>query len=89
MFGLPLGGTLVKVPFAIGERLCTPPFWVLFIHNQSCIARAKSGASCTHLKAAVGSGMRLVGKTPLRLLTIMYGWQAVQLHLEHKASYLL
>ena len=27
MFGLPLGGTLVKVPFAIGECQCTPPFW--------------------------------------------------------------
>ena len=30
VYGLPLGGTLVKVPFAIGVRLCTPSFWGSF-----------------------------------------------------------
>ena len=32
MFGLPLGGTLVKVPFAIGVRLHTSPLWGSFHH---------------------------------------------------------
>ena len=55
----------------------------------TCIARAGSGASRSDVKAAVGSGLRLVGSTPLQVLTVMYGWQAVQLHFEHRASHLL
>ena len=64
VFGLPLGGTLVKVPFAIGRRLCTTPFWG-FLHSYPALHCALLGKE----------GQRLCSPTGGNWLRLETGWQ--------------